>query len=88
MVVLAVPVMAKQYKIATVVKLDGIAWFERMREGVKKFAQDTGHEAFLVGPPKADAALQVQIIEDLIAQGVDAICVVPFSPEAVEPVLK
>lgn len=88
MVVLVVPAMAKQYKIATVVKLDGIAWFERMREGVKKFAEDTGHEAFLVGPPKADAALQVQIIEDLIAQGVDAICVVPFSPEAVEPVLK
>ncbi|NSW77214.1 MAG: autoinducer 2 ABC transporter substrate-binding protein [Candidatus Atribacteria bacterium] len=88
MVVLVVPAMAKQYKIATVVKVDGIAWFERMREGVKKFAEDTGHEAFLVGPPKADAALQVQIIEDLIAQGVDAICVVPFSPEAVEPVLK
>ena len=81
-------VYAKSYKIATVVKLDGIAWFDRMREGVKKFGEDTGHETFLLGPQKADAALQVQIIEDLIAQGVDAICVVPFSPEALEPVLK
>jgi len=77
-----------KYTIATVVKVDGIAWFNRMREGVKKFADETGHECFLQGPPKADAALQVQIIEDLIAQGVDAICVVPFAVEAVEPVLK
>ncbi|MBN1350092.1 autoinducer 2 ABC transporter substrate-binding protein [candidate division KSB1 bacterium] len=79
---------AKQYTIATVVKVDGIAWFNRMREGVSRFASDTGHDCFLLGPQKADAALQVQIIEDLIAQGVDAICVVPFSVEALEPVLK
>ncbi len=42
----------------------------------------------MLGPAKADAAEQVKIIEDLIAQKVDAICVVPFSPEALEPVLK
>lgn len=30
----------------------------------------------------------VQIVENLIAQGVDAIAIVPFSVEAVEPVLK
>ncbi|OQX29534.1 MAG: hypothetical protein B0D92_03280 [Spirochaeta sp. LUC14_002_19_P3] len=78
----------KQYTIATVVKLDGIAWFDRMREGVDKFAQDTGHDAYLIGPAKADAALQVQMIDNLIAQGVDAIAVVPFSPESLEPVLK
>ena len=30
----------------------------------------------------------MKIIENLIAQKVDAICVVPFSPEALEPVLK
>jgi simple sugar transport system substrate-binding protein len=78
----------KTFTIGTVVKLDGIAWFDRMRSGVNKFASDTQQDCFLMGPPKADAALQVQIIEDLIAGGVDAICVVPFSVEAVEPVLK
>lgn len=78
----------KKYRIATVVKLSGVAWFDRMNEGVKKFAKDTGIDAFQVGPEKADAALQVKIIEDLIAQKVDAICVVPNSPEALEPVLK
>jgi simple sugar transport system substrate-binding protein len=78
----------KEYVIATVVKVDGIAWFETMREGVEAFGEDTGHSVFLLGPAKADAAEQVQIIEGLIAQQVDAICVVPFSVEAVEPVLK
>jgi simple sugar transport system substrate-binding protein len=78
----------KKYTIATVVKLTGVAWFDRMGQGVEKFGQDTGHKTFMQGPQKADAALQVQIIEDLIAQKVDAITVVPFSAEAVEPVLK
>jgi simple sugar transport system substrate-binding protein len=77
-----------KYKIATVVKLTGVAWFDRLNEGVKKFGSETGHETFMQGPQKADAALQVQIIEDLIAQKVDAITVVPFSAEALEPVLK
>ena len=82
------PTGGKKFTIATVVKLEGDTWFTRMREGVERFARDTGHECFQQGPPKADAALQVQIIEDLIAQRVNAICVVPFSVEALEPVLK
>ncbi|GAA4532103.1 autoinducer 2 ABC transporter substrate-binding protein [Chelativorans composti] len=78
----------KKYTIATVVKVDGIAWFDRMREGVEQFKEDTGHDVWMVGPSQADAAAQVQIIENLIAQGVDAIAVVPFSVEGVEPVLQ
>jgi len=78
----------KKFKIATVVKVDGIAWFDRMRVGIKEYAAETGHDLWMVGPAKTDAAEQVQIIEDLIAQGVDALCIVPFSVEAVEPVLK
>ena len=78
----------KKWQIATVVKVDGIAWFDRMREGVDQFKADTGNDTYMVGPSQADAAAQVQMIENLIAQGVDAICVVPFSVEAVEPVLK
>lgn len=78
----------ESYKIPTVVKISGIQWFNRMEEGVTEFAQETGHNAYQVGPASADAQLQVQLIEDMIAQGADAIAVVPFSPEAVEPVLK
>ena len=82
------PNAPKKFVIATVVKVDGIAWFEKMREGVTRFGEETGHETFLLGPARADASEQIQIIEGLIAQQVDAICVVPFSVEALEPVLK
>lgn len=79
---------ADGHVMATVVKLSGVNWFQRMEEGVKRYAKDTGNNAFQQGPSKADAALQVQVVEDLIAQGVEALCVVPFSAEALEPVLK
>src|SRR6478609_2323616 len=48
--------VGKTYKIATVVKVDGIAWFERMRDGVGQFGKDTGHDTWLVGPSHSDAA--------------------------------
>src|SRR5262245_43459085 len=67
-------------KIATVVKIAGIRWFNRMEEGVKKFAADTGADAFEVGPAQADPQQQVALIEDMIAQGVNALAVVPMSP--------
>lgn len=73
--------------IATVVKIAGIQWFNRMEEGVNKFAQETGMNAFQVGPAQADPQQQVALIEDMIAQGVNALAVVPMSPEALEPVL-
>ncbi len=75
-------------KIATVVKIAGIQWFNRMEEGVKQYAIDTGTNAFQVGPAQADPQQQVALIEDMIAQGVTALAVVPMSPEALEPVLK
>lgn len=76
-----------QYKIALVPKDSTNAWFVRMEEGVKRFAEETGNNAFQKGPAKTDAAMQVQVIQDLIAQDIDAICVVPVDPKAVEPVL-
>ena len=78
----------KTYTIATVVKVDGIAWFDRMRDGVKQFGEDTGHDVWQVGPSQADAAAQVQLIENLIAQGVDAIAISANDPDAVVPALK
>ncbi|GAB4472209.1 MAG: autoinducer 2 ABC transporter substrate-binding protein [Anaerolineae bacterium] len=76
------------YTMATVVKLTGVGWFDRMEEGIQQF--DADHDnvtAFQQGPSQADAALQVQVIEDLLAQGIDSLCIIPFQPEAVEPVL-
>ena len=81
-------VMAEGKSIATVVKIAGIQWFNRMEEGVKEYAADTSDNAFQVGPAQADPQQQAALIEDMIAQGVDALAVVPMSPEALEPVLK
>ena len=39
----------KKYTVATVVKVDGIAWFDRMRDGVEQFKADTGNDAWMVG---------------------------------------
>src|SRR5258708_30078265 len=78
----------KKYNLATVVKISGINWFNHMESGIKKFGQDTGNNAIQLGPPTTDSAQQNQIVEDLIAKKVDAICAVPFQPPAMEPVLK
>lgn len=77
----------KDWTIALVPKDSTNAWFVRMEEGVKQYAKDTGLNVFQKGPAKTDAAMQVQVIQDLIAQGVDALAVVPVDPAALEPVL-
>ena len=75
--------------IATVVKITGETWFNRMEDGVKAFGASTpGVATAQYGPPKADAALQTKIIDDLIAKKVDAITVVPMDPSTLEGVLK
>lgn len=79
---------AQNLNMATIVKIAGINWFNRMEEGVKKFGADNKVTAFEKGPEKADAALQIPILEDLIAQKVNSLCVIPMSPETLEPVLK
>ncbi len=76
------------YTIAIVPKDATNPWFVRMETGVKQYAADTGMEVFQKGPAETDATMQAQVIQDLIAQGVDAIGVVPVDPGALETVLK
>lgn len=78
----------KKYELVTVVKLIGIPWFNRMEEGVKKAANDLDVNAYLIGPPTADVAQQVRMVEDMVAKGVDAICVVPTDAKALEPTFR
>jgi len=80
--------LAKEVEIVTVVKITGIPWFNRMEEGVIAAGKDLGVKAYQIGPSEADPAQQVKIVEDLIAKGVDAICVVPNDATAMEPVFK
>lgn len=75
--------------IATVVKISGIPWFNRMEVGVKEYASTTPTVvASQSGPATADAAQQLKIIEDLVARKVSALAVVPMDPAVIEGVLK
>lgn len=74
-------------KVGVVVKIGGIPWFNAMEAGIKERGAKLGVDAFMVGPTSADPALQVRAIEDLIAQGVKVIGVVPNDATVLEPVL-
>ncbi len=71
----------------TVVKLQGIAWFDRMQIGLDAAADALGVTSTMVGPDDASPEKQVKIIQDLIAQQPAAIAVVPLAPQALEGVL-
>lgn len=79
---------ADKIRMGIVVKVGGIPWFNAMEDGIKSEAAKRGIDAWQVGPTSADPALQVRAIEDLIAQKVDIIGVVPNDPKVLEPVLK
>ena len=75
------------YDIMTTVKLLGIGWFDRTETMVKEFGENTGNNCYQTGPSEADAAATNQLLEDAIATGVDAICIIPFAPASADPVL-
>jgi simple sugar transport system substrate-binding protein len=79
---------AAETRMGVVVKIGGIPWFNAMEAGIKQRAKELGVDAFMVGPTSADPALQVRAVEDLIAQGVNVIGVVPNDAEVLEPVLQ
>ena len=76
------------WEIVVVPKDASNPWFVRMDVGVKEYATETGLNVYQKGTPEIDATLQSQLIQDLIAANVDAICVVPVDPGSLEPVLK
>ena len=75
--------------IATVVKIAGIPWFDRLETGVKAFqAANPDVVATQYGPATSDSAQQLQIVQDLVAKGVNALAVVPMDPAVLEGTLK
>lgn len=75
--------------IATVVKISGIPWFDRMNTGVVAFQEANADVvASQSGPATADSAQQLQIVNDLVAKGVNALAVVPMDPAVLEGTLQ
>ena len=63
-------------------------WFDDMELGINQFKADTGVNAYTLTPESGDPALQIAIMENLIAQQVDAITIVPNDPKAMIPVIQ
>ena len=81
------PAQRSETRIVTVVKVRGLAWFDRMRTGIRRFAARTGVDARMTAAGDASPRKQAAIIRRLIAQRPDAITVVPNNPASLEAVL-
>ncbi len=77
-----------EWQIALVPQYGPGSWWVRGNVGTMQFAEDTGYNAFEASPAEQDVASQIQTVEDLIAQGVDAICICPIDPSAMETVFE
>lgn len=75
-----------EYKIAVVPKMTNIGWFQRMEQGVNDYNKENGTEYVYRG--SAEGADQASIVEQMLAEDWDAICVVPFDSESLAPVLE
>ena len=75
--------------IAFVPKVIGQAWWDYVGEGVKEWAAEhPDYEVIYKGPAEVDAAAQVQIMTDLVNQGVDVLCFSANDPNACEEICK
>lgn len=87
--VFAGPTQAKTTRIALVVKALGIGFFEAAHKGAKEAAAELGDvEIIYTGPTDTTAEGQIEVINSLIAQGVDAIAISANDSDALVPVLK
>ena len=78
-----------KFEIVVVPKDSSNPWFVRMKTGVDEYAAaHTELNVYQKGTDQIDATLQAALVEDLIAQKVDAICVVPVDIQSIDPVLK
>ena len=79
---------AEDMRIALVVKALGIGFFEAAAQGAEEAAAELGDvEVIYTGPTDTTAEGQIEVINSLIAQGVDAIAISANDPDAVAPAL-
>ncbi|UDF32566.1 UNVERIFIED_ORG: rhamnose ABC transporter substrate-binding protein (plasmid) [Roseateles sp. XES5] len=80
---------AADMKIALLVKSLGNGFFEAANKGAQEAAKELGGvEIIYTGPTTTTAEGQIEVINSLIAQGVDAIAISANDPDAVVPALK
>lgn len=88
MMAVAVPAQA-QTRIALVAKSLGNGFFEAAARGAEEAAEELGDvEIIYTGPTSTTAEGQIEVINTLIAQNVDAIAISANDPDAVVPALQ
>jgi ribose transport system substrate-binding protein len=88
---LAIPATSgaqQKYKFALVPKAMNNPFFDLARDGCKKAETELPVECVYIGPGEHTEAEQVQIVQDLISQGVDGIAVSPSNAAAMATALK
>ncbi|MEJ8472837.1 rhamnose ABC transporter substrate-binding protein [Roseibium algae] len=88
-VCIASPAHAETKRIALVVKALGIGFFEAAAKGAEEAAKELGDvEIIYTGPTDTTAEGQIEVINALIAQKVDAIAISANDQDALVPALK
>jgi rhamnose ABC transporter, rhamnose-binding protein len=89
-VLMAAPAVAQdQTRIALVVKSLGNGFFDAANKGAQEAAAELGDvEVIYTGPTAATAEAQIEVVNSLIAQQVDAIAISANDPDALVPVLQ
>jgi rhamnose transport system substrate-binding protein len=89
-VLIAAPAAAQdQTRIALVVKSLGNGFFDAANKGAQEAAEELGDvEVIYTGPTAATAEAQIEVVNSLIAQQVDAIAISANDPDALVPVLQ
>ena len=89
MLVLSVAAFAEgNPTIAYVPKVIGQPWWDHVQQGVEAWAADKGIDVIYKGGTTTDSAEQVQIMTDLVNQGIDILCFSPNDPDACEQICK
>ena len=76
----------KRYVVS--VKLIGVGWFDNMDKGIKSWAKKNKIDASMTGATDASAEKQAKMVEDLIAQKVTGIGIVPNDVASIDGVIK
>ncbi|MEO1105491.1 MAG: autoinducer 2 ABC transporter substrate-binding protein, partial [Pseudomonadota bacterium] len=74
-------------RVAFVPQLIGIPYFNAMEEGGNRAAEDLGVEFIYSGPVDTNPIDQLQIVQNLIAQGVEAVSVSVLDASSIAPVV-
>ena len=75
------------FELVYIPKLDGVPWFKVVQRGLEQCAVDYGFKATVIFPPKADPAIQEQIVLDYIGKNIDAIAVCPITDKTMDEAL-